>query len=92
MHPVADLFATGRIADCIIGLMLLEFAALTLIRARGASGIPPLELGASLAAGISLLLAMRAALAGSSWPQMAMWLIVSLMAHVLYLKIRWGAK
>jgi hypothetical protein len=89
---VAELFAGGRIADCIAALMLLEFIALTLVRAKSARGIPPLELGASLGAGIALLFALRAALTGLAWQWVSVWLIAALAAHVLYLISRWSAK
>ncbi len=72
--------------------MLLEFIALTLVRARTGRGIQPLELAASLSAGGSLLFALRAALVGRAWQPVSLWLIAALMAHVLYLKLRWSAK
>ena len=89
---MAKLIASGRIVDCIAGLMLLEFIALCLVRAQAGRGIKPLELGISLAAGMALLFALRAALQGLAWQLISMWLIVGLIAHVLYLKLRWGAK
>ena len=89
---MAKLIASGRIVDCIAGLMLLEFIAFALLRAKGGRGIPRLELGVSLAAGMALLLALRAALQGLAWQVVSMWLIVGLIAHVLYLKLRWGAE
>ncbi len=89
---MAELIASGRIVDCIAGLMLLEFIALSLVRAKAGRGIEPLELGVSLAAGMALLFALRAALQGLAWQLISMWLIVGLIAHVLYLKVRWSAK
>jgi hypothetical protein len=87
---VADLFASGRIVDSILALMLLELAVLTAVRARTRRGIHPMELAASLAAGMALLLALRSSLVGLSWQHTALWLILALVAHVLYLKLRWG--
>jgi hypothetical protein len=87
---VADLFASGRIVDLIVVLMLLEFAVLIAVRARTRRGIQPIELAASLAAGMALLLALRSALVGFSWQHTAAWLVLALMAHLLYLKLRWG--
>jgi hypothetical protein len=72
----------------IIGLMLVELAVLTLVHRSTGRGVPPLELAASLGAGGALVLALRAALVGSSWPHPAMWLILALIAHVLYVTVR----
>jgi hypothetical protein len=89
---VAELFATGRVVHLIAGLMLLEFSAATFARWRLRRGVPPTELAVTLGAGMALLLALRAALVGSSWQWVAMWLILSLIAHVLYLRLRWTAR
>jgi hypothetical protein len=89
---VAELFATGRIVDLIAGFMLVEFGVMTVLRSSGRGGIQPAELAVSLAAGMGLLFALRAALKGLSWQYVATWLILALAAHVLYLKLRWSAK
>jgi len=89
---VAEFIASGRVVPLIVGLMLLEFGVLTMLRRKLGAGVPPPELAASLAAGMALLLALRAALVGISWQHVALWLILALMAHVLYLKMRWGAR
>jgi hypothetical protein len=89
---VAEFIATGRIVDLIAGLMLLEMGVLTIVRWRIRRGVPPTELAVALAAGMALLLALRAALRGLSWQQVSMWLIVALVAHVAYLKLRWVAR
>jgi hypothetical protein len=88
---VAELFASARIVDCIIALMLLELGVLTIVRSRTHRGMDPIELAVSLTAGMSLLFALRAALIGLSWLHVAMWLVLALIAHVLYVKLRWGA-
>jgi hypothetical protein len=88
--PVVKLFATGRIVDLIVALMLVEFGVSIAVRARTRRGIHPIELAVSLAAGMALLLALRSALVGSSWQHTAVWLVVALMAHMLYLTLRWG--
>jgi hypothetical protein len=75
--------------DLIIALMLLEFAAVSVVRARTRRGIHPIELAVSLAAGMALLLALRSALVGFSWQHTAIWLVLALMAHILYVKLRW---
>jgi hypothetical protein len=90
--PVGRLFASGRIVDCIIGLMLLELIVLGMVRARTQRGIHPNELAVSVAAGIALLLALRAALVGQSWRYIAAWLVSALIAHLLYLKLSWRSQ
>jgi len=86
---VAELFASGRIVDLIVALMLLEFGVLIAVRARTSRGIEPIELAVSLAAGMALLLALRSSLVGYSWQHTAVWLVLALIAHMLYLKLRW---
>ncbi len=88
---MAELFASARIVDFIVALMLLEFAVVAFVRARTHRGIVPTELAASLAAGMGLLFALRAALLRLSWQHIAMWLLLALIAHVLYLTLRWDA-
>jgi hypothetical protein len=36
-----------------------------------------------------LLLALRAALLGASWPRIALWLLAALVAHLSDLRLRW---
>lgn len=79
---MAELFASGRVIDCILGLMLLELLAMVWWRHRSGHGLALTEALATLGAGAALLLALRAALAGSGWQQPAMWLLVALGAHV----------
>lgn len=86
---MAELFVNGRIADCILVLMLLEVVALTLLRRRSGRGIRPVELIVSTGAGAALLLALRAALVGSAWPRIAIWLVAALAAHLYDLRLRW---
>lgn len=89
---MGELFSSARIIDFIVALMLLELAILAFVRSRMHRGIVPTELAASLAAGMGLLLALRAALLGLSWQHIATWLIFALIAHVLYLTLRWDAQ
>ena len=89
---MGELFASARIVDFIVALMLLELAILAFLRLRMHRGIVPVELAVSLAAGMGLLFALRAALLGLSWQHIATWLILALIAHVLYLTLRWDAR
>ncbi len=85
---MAELFASGRVIEGILGLVLLEIVGLTILRNRWKIGIPSPELLVSIGAGVGLLLALRAALVGAAWPNIALWLIVALVAHVWDLGIR----
>ena len=86
---MAELFASGRVVDLILGLMLLEGLALAALWAWGGRGVPPLALWANLAAGATMLLALRLALTGASWVWVWLSLLVALLAHVADLGVRW---
>lgn len=86
-----ELFQDGRAIDVLLGLMALEAVVLAGWRGRTGTGPRPRELLATLAAGAGLLLALRCALAGSSWHWIALWLLVALAAHVADLAGRWRA-
>jgi hypothetical protein len=84
---MADLFASGRVIDLILGLVVVEVAALALWRQFGAG--PALGgLAANLASGGFLLLAVRAALVDASWQWVALALLGSLLAHLADLYCR----
>ena len=100
------LFTTGRIVDLILGLVLIEIIALTILRKLSKRGMRPFDLLASLLAGIGLLLALRGALTGRGWPVIALcparakeWayagfaitLVSALIAHLWDLSRRWSA-
>jgi hypothetical protein len=87
-RAVADLFANGRVVDCILGLMLCEVLAMAWWRHRSGNGLRVTELLASISAGAALLLALRTALVGAPWPQAAFWLLVALAAHAADLALR----
>ena len=86
---MAALVGSGRIVDLILLLVLVEAACLIGWRCRSGRGPRPAMVIANLAAGGSLLLALRAALAGASWPWIACALGVALAAHIADLGLRW---
>jgi hypothetical protein len=86
------LFATGRIVDGVIALMLLELLVLTWVHKKTHRGVPMPALLTNLAAGAALLMSLRAALVDERWQVVALWLIAALIAHVLDLRMRWVAK
>jgi hypothetical protein len=87
-QAVADLFATGRVVDCILALMLLEVIAMAWWRHRSGNGPKLTELFASIIAGAALLLALKTALVGAPWSRSAFWLLVALAAHSADLTLR----
>lgn len=82
-------FASGRIVDAILAFMVVEAVLLIAWRARTGRGIAAADLLANLAAGATLLLALRAALAGAAWSWVAAALMAALVAHVADLSRRW---
>jgi len=86
---LAELFASGHVVDLIIAFMVVEAVVLLVWRRRLGHRIAPGPLVASLLAGFFLLLALRSALAGNSWPFTAVWLLAALVAHLGDLAGRW---
>ena len=86
---MAHLFATGRIADLIIALSLVEGGLLTWYYRRTGRGIAPSDALPNLLAGIALVAALRLALSGAGWPAIATCLLAALAAHLADLRRRW---
>ena len=84
-----ELFASGRVVDLVVLVMLLEAAVLWYWRRQGRGGVATADLWPMLAAGGCLLLALRAALTGAPWPWVGLWLLLALLAHLLDLQRRW---
>jgi hypothetical protein len=88
---MGDLFASGRVIDLILLLMLLEAAASLLLNRKLARGIAPGIVIFNLGAGAALLMALRAALLHAAWPVIAAWLLVAFIGHAGELYVRWMA-
>jgi hypothetical protein len=86
---VTELFATGRIVDLIVGLMVLEGVLLAAWHRRTGRGIAPAGLLPNLLAGVCLLLALRASLSGAGWGWIGVCLAAALAAHIADLRHRW---
>ena len=86
---MADLFASGRLVDFILVVVVLEASALLLYWARARRGIAPLDLLPNLCAGAFLLLALRATLAGSGWMIASLCLSAAGLAHLTDVYRRW---
>ncbi|BAU93950.1 hypothetical protein MPPM_5345 [Methylorubrum populi] len=85
---LASLFESGRIIDVILVLVAVEALVLLGVRLRWGRGPAPLALLSNLASGAALMLALRAALTGAPWPNLAAWLVVALVAHLAELAVR----
>jgi hypothetical protein len=86
---MSELFASGRIVDLILLLLVIEIAALYMYRRATGSGIPILDVLMNNLAGAGLLLALRAALTGGGWMAIAPWLLAAFVAHIADVARRW---
>ncbi len=86
---VAAWFASGRIVDLAIAITLVEAIALIAWRRATGSGIAARQLIPNLAAGLCLMLAVRAALTGAAWSWLALALVGAGAAHCIDLVGRW---
>lgn len=88
---MSALFESGRIADLVLAVLVLEGLLLFLVRARTGAGPDPWALLPFLVAGGFLALALRAALVGASWSWLAAALVGAFLAHAVDLARRWRA-
>jgi hypothetical protein len=86
---MAELFASGRLIDLILVVVVLEAAALLLYWHRARRGIEPFDLLPNLCAGAFLLLALRTTLAGSGWMMASGFLALAGLAHLVDIYRRW---
>ena len=89
MDTLSELILSGRIIDIVLVVLLLELIIVSMLyRARG-TGVPPYPLMVNIGAGGSLALAIKASLTGAGWQWIAVWLMTSLVFHVLAVNTRW---
>ena len=86
---MAELFASGRLIDLILIVVVVEAALLTLYWRHSGRGIAPGDLLPNLCAGALLLLALRVTLAGSGWMAASGCLAAAGLAHVIDVTRRW---
>lgn len=86
---MSGLFASGRIVDLVLVLIVLEGAWLVWHRRRTGRGVPVGGALAFLASGAFLLLALRAALVDAAWMWVAAPLAGAGAAHLADLRLRW---
>ena len=86
---LASLFASGRIIDAILVLMALEAVGLLWFHRITGKGVGPRALLPFLAAGVCLMLALKAALTGGSWTWIAVMLSLAFVFHLADIALRW---
>jgi hypothetical protein len=91
MPDLDALFASGRVVDLVIFLTICEGLLLVWLRRRTGRGLSFIDIAGNLAAGVCLMLALRAALVGDGWPAIALFLLLALIAHLADLRRRWRA-
>lgn len=79
---MAELFATGRIVDLIIGFTVLEGIALMAWRRRSGRGLATADVLSMLLPGMCLLLALRCTMTDAWWGWTAACLLASLVTHL----------
>jgi hypothetical protein len=85
---MSDLLASGLLIDLIMIGVLFEAAALALLHRRRGLGFAPGRWLPTLAAGLCLMLALRAAVTGGGATLVLFWLAASGIAHALDLYLR----
>jgi len=86
---MAELFASGLVLDVILVLVVLEGLLLLGYHRLTGRGPAPADALVNLAAGLCLMVAVRAALVDAGWQWVAFWLFASLIAHFIDLSRRW---
>ncbi|MBX9665098.1 hypothetical protein [Novosphingobium sp.] len=76
MPDLTALFASGHAADLVLAVLAIE--ALILLRA----GRPAIDVALLLLPGACMMLSLRAALVGASWPLIALPLAASFPVHL----------
>ena len=89
MDLLRELILSGRIIDIVVAVLLLELIAISVLHRTRGTGIAPYPLLVNIGAGGSLALAVKASVTGAGWQWIAIWLVASLVFHVLDLGARW---
>jgi hypothetical protein len=75
--------------DLVIVMTVLEAGALALYHQRTGKGLAPSEFVPTLAAGLALMLAVRAGVSGAGWAWVAAGLSAAGLAHLADVRRRW---
>jgi hypothetical protein len=85
---LAKLFASGKIVDWIVLILVFEWVSVLAAQRVLKRSFGSLALAVGLCAGLALLLALRESLLGARWQAIAAWLAAALVAHIFDLHIR----
>ncbi|MET0721402.1 MAG: hypothetical protein ABWY64_11290 [Tardiphaga sp.] len=86
---MAEWFASGRLVDLILALVVVEVIVLALYWRATRRGVPPADLLPNILAGAFLLLALRLSLGGFGWQPCCACLAAAGVAHLVDLRRRW---
>ena len=86
---MADFFASGRVVDMVLAIVVIETLGLVAWRLRTRGGLPVAALVLNLLSGAALMLALRAALVQAGWVWVAVPLCASFAVHLVDLAARW---
>ena len=78
-----------NLIDLVILMTVLEGVALCAYHVHSGRGMAPRDFMPNLAAGLALMLALRAGLEGAGWGYVAAGLMAAGLAHAADLKRRW---
>ena len=78
-----------NLIDLVIVMTLLEGGVLALYHRQTGKGLAPGEFVPTLAAGLALMLAVRAGVSGASWAWVAAGLSAAGLAHLADVRRRW---
>ena len=85
---MGELFASGRVVDLILGFVVLEAVVLLVYGRPTGRSLSLADILSCIVPGMMLMLALRAALVGSSWPWIALCLSGALLGHLADLRRR----
>ncbi len=85
---MADWFASGRVIDLVLALVALEIIVLPWLLRKLGSRLSLTQLLPNIVAGMALMLALRASLAGAAWTWIALAMLAALLAHLIDLSLR----
>jgi hypothetical protein len=81
-----------HLIDFVIVLTVLESIALAIYHHRTGRGLAPQDFIPTLAAGLALMLAVRAGVTGAGWGFVAAGLLVAGLAHAADVRRRWRGR
>ena len=88
-EALAQWFSSGRVIDAVVAITLIEGAALAIYHRTTGKGVALKDYAFNMLSGLCLMMALRFALTGSTWPMVALCLSASGAIHALDLSSRW---